>query len=95
MGIGLSVLLIAAGAILAFAVDVNVSGVDLEVVGWILMGAGALGLIWSLVLLNSRRREVVVEPRHSAAHVVADTAPVTEVEVRHEPTAAPPDRPLA
>jgi hypothetical protein len=86
MGIGFSVLLIAAGAILTFAVKASVAGIDLDVVGWILMGAGLLGLIWSLVLVSTRRREVVVDPRHSAAHVVA--APVVsevhEVEVRHE-----------
>ena len=93
MGIGLSVLLIAVGAILAFAVNLSVSGVDLVVVGWILIGAGVLGLIWSLVLLSARRREVVVDPRHSAAQVVADTAvvrePVVHRDVVDEPIVAP------
>jgi hypothetical protein len=84
MGIGLSVLLIAAGAILTFAVKASVSGLDLDVVGWILMGAGVLGLIWSLILLNARKREVVVDPRHSAAQVVADTAVVREPVVHRD-----------
>ncbi len=73
MGIGLSILLIAAGAILTFAVKATVAGIDLDVVGWVLMGAGLLGLIWSLVIMSMRRSEVVVDPQHSAAHVVAPT----------------------
>jgi len=52
MGIGISVFLIAVGAILAFAVDVTVSGLDLDAVGVILMIAGAIGLLWSLLFLN-------------------------------------------
>lgn len=52
MGIGVSVFLIAVGAILAFAVNVAVSGVDLAAVGWILMGVGAIGLLVSLIALN-------------------------------------------
>ena len=42
MGIGASVFLIALGAILAFAVNVAVSGVDLTAIGYILMVAGAV-----------------------------------------------------
>ncbi|HEX2192856.1 MAG TPA: DUF6458 family protein [Acidimicrobiales bacterium] len=52
MGIGISVFLIAVGAILAFAVDVTVSGLDLDTVGVILMIAGGIGLLWSLLFLN-------------------------------------------
>ena len=58
MGIGVSVFLLAVGAILAFAVDVSADGVDLETVGVILMVAGAIGLLVSLVMTSqlSRRR---------------------------------------
>lgn len=62
MTIGLSLLIIAIGAILKFAVTTEVSGVDLEVVGVILMAVGGLGLILGLVLLGRRRTEVVAEP---------------------------------
>ncbi len=41
----IGVILIAAGAILTFAVDKAVDGVDLDVIGWILMGGGALSLL--------------------------------------------------
>jgi O-antigen/teichoic acid export membrane protein len=61
MRFGGSIFLIAVGLILALAVDISVSGVDLEMVGWILSGVGALGLLLSLVLYW-RRRSIVVEP---------------------------------
>ena len=60
MGIGASVFLIALGLILALAVDVSVSGVDLQLVGWILVLAGGIGLITSFVLVGSRRRVTTV-----------------------------------
>jgi hypothetical protein len=43
MGIGVSILLVAAGAILIWAVDATVSGVDLVTVGWILFIVGIVG----------------------------------------------------
>lgn len=55
MGIGSSVFLIALGAILAFAVNAEVSYVSLQLVDWILMVAGAIGLIWSLLAMSRRR----------------------------------------
>jgi hypothetical protein len=53
MGLGASIFLIAVGAILAFAVTAEVSGLDIQVVGWILMVAGGLGLLVSLIFWNS------------------------------------------
>ncbi len=50
MGIGISVFLLAVGAILAFAVDVQVSGVSLDTVGVILMVVGLIGFLLSLLL---------------------------------------------
>ncbi|HZC25987.1 MAG TPA: DUF6458 family protein [Actinopolymorphaceae bacterium] len=57
MGIGASIFLIAVGAILAFAIDYNVSGIDIGVVGWILMVVGGLGLVVTLVIWAPRRRQ--------------------------------------
>jgi hypothetical protein len=48
MTIGGSILLFAIGAILRFAVEVSVQGIDLQVVGLILMIAGAVGLVLAL-----------------------------------------------
>lgn len=53
MGIGVSVFLLAVGAILAFAVDVSVQGLDLDTVGVILMIVGGIGLLVSLLFLSS------------------------------------------
>ena len=53
MGIPVSLLVIAAGAILAFAVTGTTNGVDIQTVGWILMIAGLVGLLLSLVLWDS------------------------------------------
>ena len=56
MGIGTSIFLIAAGAILYFAVNAEVSGLEISTVGLILMLVGALGLVISLFFLSSQRR---------------------------------------
>ena len=65
MGIGVSIFLIAVGAVLAFAVDAEVSGLDIQVVGWILLVVGAVGILLSLLFWSSwggwGRREVVEE----------------------------------
>jgi hypothetical protein len=61
MGIGTSIFLIAAGAILYFAVNADVSGLEISTVGLILMICGALGLIISLFLLSSARRGATTE----------------------------------
>jgi hypothetical protein len=61
MSFGGSIFLIAVGLVLALAVNVSVSGIDLQMVGWILALVGALGLLLSLVVYR-RRRSVVVEP---------------------------------
>lgn len=59
MGIGASIFLIALGAILAFAVHASLGFVSIQVVGWVLMAAGAAGLILTLWFWNTRRRTVV------------------------------------
>ena len=63
MTIGASIFLIAVGAILKYAVDVTVSGVEIQTIGLILMIAGAVGLIIGLFLLAQadRRRPVVYD----------------------------------
>ena len=60
MGIGAGIFLIAVGAILAFAVNATVSGLDIAVVGVILMIAGALGIALDLLMFAPRRRRTAV-----------------------------------
>jgi hypothetical protein len=60
MGIGGSIFLIAVGAIIAFGVtNQNLGPFDLTVIGWVLMLAGVAGLVITLWVWNSRRRQVV------------------------------------
>lgn len=62
MTLGVSLLLAAAGAILVWAVNAEVSGVDLDVVGWILFVVGIVGAAISLVVggvRTSRRDDVL------------------------------------
>ena len=58
MSLGAGIFLLAVGAILAFAVNVEVPGIDLTVVGYILMIAGIVGIILGLVVLLRRRESV-------------------------------------
>jgi hypothetical protein len=59
MGIGASIFLIAAGAILTFALEADVSGIDLDTVGIILMVVGIIGLLFTMLVWG--RRDVPVE----------------------------------
>jgi hypothetical protein len=67
MGIGVSLLLIAAGAILTWAVDATVSGINIHAVGVVLLIVGIVGLVLSIVFWSSwggvgnDRRTTVVE----------------------------------
>jgi hypothetical protein len=69
MGIGVSLVLIAAGAILTWAVSAEASGIDLQTVGVILLIVGIVGAILSLIFwsswggFGSYHRETVVRDR--------------------------------
>lgn len=75
MGIGASIFLIAIGLILAFAVEFEVAGIDIQVIGLILAAAGVVGIILTLAVFAPRRRaatrETVVE-RPAAERVVEE-----------------------
>ena len=66
MGIGVSLFLLALGAILAFAVDVTAEGFNINTIGVILMIVGALGLLLTLLFwsdnapMGARRRTTTV-----------------------------------
>ena len=69
MGLGVSIFLIAVGLILALAVEAEVSGLDVQTIGWILTIVGGVGLLLSLLFWSSwggpgywgRRRSTYVE----------------------------------
>jgi uncharacterized membrane protein len=62
MGIGASVFLMAVGAIMAFAIEVdNAEGFNINTIGIILMVAGLIGLLVTMFVWGPRNRGVVVE----------------------------------
>jgi membrane-bound ClpP family serine protease len=69
MRIGASLVLIAIGAVLKFAVTTHVSGVSLGAIGVILMIVGAAGLLITAALLGSRRRTDVIYRRDGVSYV--------------------------
>jgi uncharacterized iron-regulated membrane protein len=69
MTIATSIILMILGAILRFAVTGDIGGIDLQIVGVILMIGGALGLVLGLVLMQRRR---VVATRRVVTDVVDD-----------------------
>ncbi len=77
MGIGVSLILIAVGAVLAFAVHVTTTGFDVNTVGYILLVVGAVGGLISLAFWSSwggvgRRRAIVEERVPVRRRVVQD-----------------------
>jgi len=58
MSLGTGTVLVVIGAILAFALNVQVDWIDLHLVGYILMIAGLIGIILGIVLMSRRRRSV-------------------------------------
>jgi hypothetical protein len=57
MGIGTSLFLVAVGAILYFAVNADIQGLEISTIGLILMIVGVIGLVISLFFLSSARRD--------------------------------------
>ena len=90
MGIGGSIFLLALGAILAFAVNAHISGLDINVVGYVLMLAGLAGLIITIYFWNSRRRTTTVSSTERPA-VRGDGTYVNEYrETRRDDLPPPP-----
>jgi hypothetical protein len=74
MAVGTSIFLLAVGATLRFAVYYQVRGIALNVVGIVLMIAGALGLVISFAFLGTRsRRRTVVQSGPSGTVAQQDT----------------------
>lgn len=66
MSIGLGIFLVVVGAIFAFAVEVPVPGLDGNTFGWILILAGVLTLVLSMVMANTgRKHRTVVATEHA------------------------------
>jgi hypothetical protein len=68
MSLGLGIVLFVIGAILAFALNLTVDWIDLQLVGYILMVAGAVVVVLGIIFLVRRRRSV------STSHTSVDPA---------------------
>ena len=53
MGLGVGIFLAALGAVLAFAVSADVSGVNIHTIGWILLIVGIIGIVLSMIFWSS------------------------------------------
>jgi len=88
MGFGASLVFIAIGAILAFATRFSISGIDVQMIGWILMAVGVVGMIITFTYVRPRRRrglapvEVVDEEPVYIAH--PDDAPPPLIHTRRD-----------
>jgi hypothetical protein len=59
MGIGIGIVLLAIGLVLALAVGDAVQGIDLALIGWILTGVGALAIVVALIMTAQRSHQTV------------------------------------
>lgn len=93
MGIGISLFLIAVGAVLAFAVEVPASGIDLDVVGVILMAVGFAVFLytmlwWSEAMPWNRSRTIIreryVEPSTYTEPTFREEDVIDHPRTRHE-----------
>ena len=58
MGIGTGIFLFVVGAIVAFALNFTVPGVDLHLIGYLLMGAGVVVFLISIIMVSRKRSTV-------------------------------------
>lgn len=79
MGIGSGIALFVIGAILTFAVNLENAWVDLDLIGYILMGAGVVVFIISLILVLRKRSSV-----ETIRHVDGGGERVTQHETRSD-----------
>ncbi len=80
MAIGSAIVLFVIGAILAYGVDADVAGLDLETIGFILMGAGVVGGVIGLLMTLSRRPSRTTRTAQEV-HRTPDGGQIVETEI--------------
>lgn len=75
MGLGTSLLLLAAGAVLRFAVTVSTSGFNIHTVGVILMIVGGVGFLLSLLYMTMWADRTRSGPGRRTTYVERDVPP--------------------
>jgi Na+/proline symporter len=87
MSIGTGIVLFVIGAVLAFAVNLQNSVVDLHLVGYILMAAGAVVFVIGLVFMLRKRQSI------TTVHSTVD--PASGASIAERRTATTPTEPLS
>jgi hypothetical protein len=77
MGLGVGIFLIAVGAILTFAVNATSSTINVDAVGWILMGVGLASVLLSLLFWQSWAGPGYCSSRRRTTYVDDGPAPPT------------------
>ena len=85
MGMGTGIALVVIGAILVFGVNIQLEWIDLDVVGYLLMGAGFVVFVIGLVFMLRKRQTVTTV----SSGVDANGAAVTQ-----RRTTTTPDEPI-
>jgi Domain of unknown function (DUF6458) len=95
MTIGAAIFLVAAGAILRYAVEDSIEGVDLATVGLILMIAGAIGLLiglWMAIAARRRYDAAYADPAYDPAYRDPAAYPQQQPPAQAPPPQAPPQQ---
>ena len=100
MGFVVSLIVVAVGAILVWAVENDPEGVDLDVVGWVLIVFGLVAFVLTLLLWSSwgerygaRRRRVVYDDDPHARRTVVERPAARRTVVEEEDVVPPPAGP--
>ncbi|MFF5262522.1 DUF6458 family protein [Actinomadura viridis] len=95
MGIGVSLAFIAIGAILAFALQVDLSGINIQLVGWILILVGLISMGFTIKYTRPRRRASLMsgtDPGYVEAEEPAPERVVHEERIIERPVNGPAER---
>ncbi|MDJ0322171.1 DUF6458 family protein [Cryobacterium sp. PH31-AA6] len=79
MSLGLGIFLVVVGAILVYALNISVEWMDLDLVGYILMGAGAVVIILGIVLLTRKRTSVSTTRRVDGEQITSEKRSIDDV----------------
>ncbi len=72
MYLGTALVLIAVGLILALAVEVDISGIDLQMVGWILFVVGLVGAIFEIAVRRPRRTSTYTDGQPPTREIIRE-----------------------
>ena len=86
MSIGTGIVLFVIGAVLVFALNLEVTWINTDMVGYLLMGAGFIVFLVGIILMTRRRQSVTT--------VQSGVDPATGASVQERRTSVTPDETL-